>query len=96
MPNGALRTWKIGKSVMAELQKILVEGKEVKLAGHAGIPGTGPKGETCGSCEHSVVKRCSKRFLKCGLNSANWTSGRKSDVLHRDPACRKWVANVKG
>lgn len=75
---------------MPDLQVIMVDGKPVKLAGHAGIPGTGPKGETCGSCIHSAIRRCSKRFLKCKLNSANWTSGRKSDVLHRDPSCSKW------
>jgi hypothetical protein len=78
-----------------KLQTIIVDGKTVTLAGHGGIPGTGPKGETCGSCQH-IVKLCSKSVLKCGLNRAKWTSGRKSDVLQRDPACSKWEKNIRG
>lgn len=72
------------------LDKRTIDGKQVVFAGHAAIPGTGPKGETCGSCKNRVAKLCSRTIFKCGLNRAKWTSGRKSDVLARDPACSKW------
>lgn len=73
------------------MKRIMVKGKPVTLAGHAAIPGSGPEGETCGTCDHSVLRLCSRRFLKCSLNKNNWTSGRKSDVLFKDPACSKFV-----
>lgn len=65
--------------------------------GYAAGPGTGPAGETCGSCEHVVRARSysnSKRWLKCGLMQPAWTSGRGSDVLARMPACSKWCKVV--
>ncbi|KQQ39084.1 hypothetical protein ASF58_23370 [Methylobacterium sp. Leaf125] len=58
--------------------------------GHAARPGTGPAGETCGSCEHLVRRQRSKTYPKCGLNRAGWTCGPASDVRVRDPACSKW------
>lgn len=58
--------------------------------GHVAPPGTGPEGETCGSCEHLVRKHMAKVYLKCGLNQAKWTGGGKSDVRARDHACSKW------
>lgn len=67
-----------------------------KLGGHAAPPGTGPKGETCGSCEHICHKRMAKTYLKCWRNQANWTGGSKSDIRARDPACSKWEAKRGG
>ena len=61
-----------------------------KPSGHAAPPGTGPAGETCGSCAHLVRKKMSKIYLKCELTRACWTSGGKTDVRARDAACRKW------
>lgn len=58
--------------------------------GHAMPPGTGPEGETCGSCRHLVRNRMAKTYLKCGRNEAAWTGGPKSDVRARDAACGKW------
>lgn len=58
--------------------------------GHAALPGTGPDGETCGTCRHMVRRKFSKAFLKCGLNEAAWTRGPASDIRARDAACRKW------
>jgi hypothetical protein len=51
--------------------------------------GTGPKGETCGTCAHAV--RC-RRYAKCGLNRPRWTHGIKTDIRLRTAACDKWVA----
>lgn len=59
-------------------------------SGHAMKPGTGPAGETCGSCRHLVRVRFAKTYLKCELARALWTGGRKTDVRARDAACIKW------
>jgi len=58
--------------------------------GHAWTPGSGPQGETCGSCMHLFRNRMSKTYLKCNLNKANWTGGGASDIRARDAACKKW------
>lgn len=63
-----------------------------KKSGYAAIPGTGPAGETCRSCEHLVRKEMSGTYLKCGLMRAHWTGGYGTDVLARSPACRRWEA----
>ena len=53
-------------------------------------PGTGPAGETCGSCQHIT----GTRYKKCELNRARWTHGRGSDILVRAPACKYWEAQT--
>lgn len=61
--------------------------------GYAGKPGTGPEGETCGSCKHcdrQTNYSGNKRWIKCELARAKWTGGRGSDILARAPACDKW------
>ena len=60
--------------------------------GYAAMPGTGPKGETCGSCDHLVRKRLAKVYRKCGLMERHWTGGKGTDVLTTAPACRNWTA----
>jgi len=64
--------------------------KTVKGSLHAAKPGTGPEGETCGSCKHLSRNRMAKTYLKCSLCRANWTGGSATDVKARDPACSKW------
>lgn len=66
--------------------------------GHVAPPGTGPDGETCGSCKHLYRKRMAGTYLKCALNEAKWTGGGKTDVRARDHACRMWesAALTKG
>lgn len=58
--------------------------------GHAWQPGTGPEGETCGSCRYMVCKRLAKVYRKCGLMRERWTAGGATDVRAHDPACKKW------
>lgn len=58
--------------------------------GYAAMPGTGPVGETCGSCDHLVRKRLAKVYRKCGLMERHWTGGKGTDVLATAPACRNW------
>lgn len=62
----------------------------VQPKGYADHPGTGPKGETCGSCSHHCVKSMGKRYHKCGLAQGLWTGGRGSDILVKAAACSKW------
>lgn len=71
-------------------QRRAMARKGVQAKGYAMKPGTGPAGETCGSCAHLVRKSMSKTYLKCGLARAIWTGGHGSDVLARSPACGKW------
>jgi hypothetical protein len=61
----------------------------VQPRGYAYSPGTGPAGETCGSC--SLIER-HRRWCKCGHEYAvrKHTRGRASDILARSPACRYW------
>lgn len=59
--------------------------------GHIRPPGTGPDGETCGSCRHlHRTTGHAKTYRKCALNEAGWTGGAKSDIRARDAACEKW------
>lgn len=62
----------------------------VEPRGYAAPPGTGPEGETCGTCQHHVINRMSKNYHKCELAEHRWTGGRGSDILVRSPACRHW------
>lgn len=58
--------------------------------GYAALPGSGPAGETCGSCEHLVRRRMARTYLKFGLMQRGWTRGSASDVQARSPACSRW------
>lgn len=58
--------------------------------GYAALPGTGPKGETCKTCEHYSGHRRTKIYRKCGLMRAQWTGGPGTDILARSPACQYW------
>jgi hypothetical protein len=60
--------------------------------GYAATPGTGPQGETCGTCEHSVGRGSPglKIFYKCELLRHCWTGGYGTDILLKSPACRYW------
>ena len=60
--------------------------------GYAALPGSGPAGETCGSCEHLYRNRMAKTYYKCSLMERGWTGGKATDVLVRAPACRNWSA----
>lgn len=70
--------------------------KGPKPRGHAWQPGTGPDGESCGTCRHLFRNRLAKTYLKCALMQPYWTGGRGSDVLARDKACRRWEAIAGG
>jgi len=59
---------------------------------YAGIPGTGPDGETCRSCEHKAYSGgcAGTYYIKCGLMREQWTRGGGTDIKAGTPACSKW------
>lgn len=73
-----------------EERKGIFRSKKPRKTGHAGIPGSGPKGEFCRTCAHLYRKNMAKTYLKCSLMRAHWTGGGGSDVKARDPACSAW------
>jgi hypothetical protein len=64
--------------------------KPTQKRGHAWKPGTGPEGETCGTCRHCVRKHLAKTYIKCGKNEAAWTGGTATDIRVKDAACKFW------
>ncbi len=67
--------------------------------GYAAPPGTGPAGETCGTCQHKHSMSSnsgSKRFIKCLAAQERWTHGEGSDILAKSPACRAWKRREGG
>jgi hypothetical protein len=61
-------------------------------AGYRGYPGTGPDGETCGSCAHLRVQSAtSRRYYKCGIG--NITRGPGTDIRLKTLACEFWKGN---
>lgn len=80
-----------------ERKRLLRRASENNKRGHAWKPGTGPAGETCKTCAHYVRKQWGvKAYLKCGLNASHWTSGPRTDIRARDPACAKWERAADG
>lgn len=62
---------------------------------YACTPGTGPKGETCGTCGHARYYAPSgkRRYYKCGLLEP--THGKGSDIKLNSPACLRWAPDVE-
>lgn len=59
--------------------------------GHAAPVGSGPTGETCGTCAYYiVVSYHDKTYRKCGKMRASWTHGPGTDIRKKDAACRLW------
>jgi hypothetical protein len=79
-----------GQGALMELPESALRRPEVR--GHAALPGTGPAGETCGSCHHCVRRGGRRTFPKCLLARGRWTGGKGSDIRRKDPACAKWEA----
>ena len=73
-------------------RRLLTRKKPRTPRGYAALPGTGPDGETCKSCEHIVRLAYGKVYRKCGLMEHIWTGGPRSDILAGAPACRRWEA----
>ncbi len=56
--------------------------------GHYAAPGTGPKGESCGTCAYLARNELGKTYFKCGRTA--WTHGSATDIAKRDDACLGW------
>ena len=58
---------------------------------HPYPPGSGPKGESCGTCARA---RClpyhGKNYWKCWYMRHTWTHGLGTDIRLKDPACKLW------
>lgn len=79
----------LDRALTPEERKRLRAGTTAK--GYAALPGSGPAGETCGSCAHVVRRRLARTYLKCGLMRRGWTGGTASDVRKSAPACSRWA-----
>lgn len=67
--------------------------KPTPAKGYADKPGSGPEGETCGSCQHAErVEYHRKTYRKCGMARNKWTHGTGSDIRLKSPACSLWEA----
>lgn len=55
--------------------------------GHAARSGSGPSGETCGTCAHLFRYSFGIPHIKCGLL---WPRKVRPDIRYEDAACRKW------
>ena len=80
----------------SRLRRIRRTGKApVARDGWADKPGTGPEGETCGSCTWCEAFHYAKRYYKCaGRAGHHWKGGRTTDIRPLDPACSKWAPSV--
>ena len=61
--------------------------------GYAAAPGSGPDGETCGTCKHLVVKEYANKYFKCGIGKI--TGGAGTDIRKKSLACHKWSKDCK-
>lgn len=76
-----------------EPPRIHHDARYARPAGYAAMPGTGPEGETCGTCAHCRMRTLGKhrRVYKCELMLSTWTAERATDVLKGSPACAKFA-----
>jgi hypothetical protein len=78
----------LGNEITAD--EAMAKPKRPKKSGHAAPPGTGPAGETCGSCEHYCRTGMNRVYRKCGKIQALWTHGPGTDIRKKDAACAYW------
>lgn len=83
----AVNLW--GESITLEVSE--ARRKPTPKRGYAAPPGTGPAGETCGTCQHIARTGGGARtYLKCKLMKNAWTNGPGTDIRARSAACSKW------
>lgn len=70
-----------------EERAVIFRRRKTKKNGYAWLPGTGPEGETCGTCAHRTVNR--GKYSKCLLNPKRG-NGAGTDIVRRSPACKFW------
>lgn len=90
MPNTTDDLFHLDRALTPAERRRIHQATRSKKTGHAAPPGTGPTGETCGSCRHLFRNRLAKTYLKCNLRRSTWTGGAATDVRARDPSCKCW------
>lgn len=80
------------RTASGNVVEVVKRGKHyVEPRGYAAKPGTGPAGETCGTCAHKTYSgNTAGRYPKCALTRACWTRTRRTDILVNAAACEKW------
>jgi hypothetical protein len=61
---------------------------------HPYPPGSGPPGQTCGTCAKLCERRFSKTYFKCHVLMKFWTAGPGTDIRKKDPACLCWEPRI--
>lgn len=56
---------------------------------YADVPGTGPEGATCKTCDHLRYTGTNKRFPKCGRTK--YTRGDATTIKTSSPACSQYA-----
>ena len=71
-------------------QDFIGGGGKIK-GGYFGMPGRGPAGESCGTCNHCAytMTRNPRRYYKCLLLKP--TAGEGTDIRLKSPACQHWL-----
>ena len=75
--------------------KVTIRRRREKVSGYASEPGTGPEGETCGTCDYFRERHYAKVYFKCGKivdSMDSGTHGPGTDIRKRSPACSFWKA----
>lgn len=70
--------------------KPAIKAKRGQAKGSAAPIGSGPKGETCKTCQHAYCRKFAKTYWKCALVKA--TGGPGSDIRLQWAACSRWQA----
>lgn len=59
--------------------------------GYARRPGSGPVGETCGTCANCYASHYNRKtYYKCEVIRHRWTNGPGTDIRKKSPACDLW------
>ncbi len=66
--------------------------KHPKRPSTPALIGSGPAGETCGTCRHrSLVQHHDRFYQKCDLMRPHWTHGEATNIKAAWSACRLWA-----
>jgi hypothetical protein len=70
-----------------------VKDSKTHATGYATRPGSGPAGQTCGTCKFATrTGHSRKSYFKCMVIRHRWTHGPGTDILLKSPACSFWKA----
>jgi hypothetical protein len=62
---------------------------------HPSPPGSGPAGQSCGTCAKCVKREFTHHnYYKCLVMAKFWTAGLGTDVRLKDLACKSWEPRI--